>query len=250
VIKNLTHLKLASSFVGEEISHGPLPAFFYFSLSAEESLGLHPYNTPVQILKSLPLRIFSFTLPGHEEGRDKFAAMKYWAEELSRGHDILEEFFEKLESDIETLIAQNIIDASKMVCGGLSRGAFIATHLAAREQRISHVLGFAPLTRLNEVDDFAEAPSSISEKNLDHLTSKLLHLKALRFYIGNRDLKVSTDACYDFIKKFAEEAHEKRARECQVELVVTNSIGYKGHGTAPHIFEEGSRWLASQLYTK
>ncbi len=233
-------------YVGEELSKGPRPAFFYFSLSAEESLTLHPYNSPVAYFLDTPVRVFSFTIPGHEEGRGKFHAMEYWAEKMREGENVVFDFLDKLTVAIEQLIKDNVVDPHKMVVGGLSRGAFIATHLAAREKRFSHVLGFAPLTCLTTVEEFSEFEDLVDLDLLSY-TENLTHLKALRYYIGNRDTRVDTDKCYTFIRNFAEVVHAKRLQHIDVELILTKSIGHKGHGTSPATFEEGSLWLKQKL---
>ena len=38
--------------VGPPLELGPLPTFFYFALSGEESLTLNPYNQPVSFLRN------------------------------------------------------------------------------------------------------------------------------------------------------------------------------------------------------
>lgn len=227
-------------FVGQDLEKGPLPAFFYFSILGFDSLNLPPYNSPVQYFEGTNCRIFSFDLPFHE---DKFQAMEAWAEHMRKGESVIEDFLDITSAQINWMIGERWIDPTKMVSGGLSRGGFIATHLAAREKRISHVLGFAPITRLKEVQAFKDLDTSA----LDLTQLELTHLQGLRFYIGNRDQTVSTDACYEFIRNLAEKAHEKRARNCLVELRITPSIGLGGHGTSPEIFEEGALWLRNKI---
>ncbi|MCC5831825.1 MAG: prolyl oligopeptidase family serine peptidase [Chlamydiales bacterium] len=232
---------------------GALPAFFYFALSGEESLMLPPYNAPAALLEVDPLRIYSMTIPGHGPGFDKFHAMQYWADQMAQEEYILEEFFEKAAFSVDWLIKQGYVDPDHLAVGGLSRGGFIATHLAARNKRIKTLLAFAPLTRLSELEEFALVKQSTRVKmraaslDLEQLTNHLTHLHHIRFYIGNRDERVSTDACYNFIRKLAEKAHEIRARHMNVELRISHSVGHKGHGTAPQLFQEGVSWLKEKL---
>lgn len=231
---------------------GPLPAFVYFSLSGEESLCLPPYNQPAIVLDPYPLRVFSFTLPFHGEGFNKLDAMKFWVESIQSKNGWLDEFLENVHEAVLWLMRTEMIDKDSVGVGGLSRGAFIATHLAAREPSISSLLGFSPVTRFQNIQEFATSGANVDLEafetiNLTSLIPNLLHLKHLRFYIGNLDLRVNTDSCYDFIRKMAIAAHEKRARNCHVELRITQSIGHKGHGTAPETFEEGALWIKNHL---
>lgn len=239
------------SFAGRPLEEGPLPSLFYFSLSAEESLSLHPYNTPVRLLQSEALRIFSFTLPGHGGSFDKFKAMAYWAAQLAEGKPFLESFLETTSCSIQWLIDQGIAQADKLAVAGLSRGAFVAAHLAAQHKNIHTFLGFAPLTSLTALAEFSNPSSSLkaaAEKlDLTRQIESLIHVKNLRFYIGNRDLRVNTDICYSFIRQLVERAHEKHIRHSAVELRLIPSVGLKGHGTPPNIFAEGVAWLKTKL---
>jgi predicted esterase len=237
-------------YLGPPPEAGPLPAFFYFALSGKESLELHPYNQPPLRIADPSLRVFSFTLPGHEEGLNKFHAMHYWADHMAQGEYLLETFFEKITHSIHWLIEQKIVAAEKVAIGGLSRGGFAATHIAARLPFIRTVLGFAPLTELTQLKEFSDNPSlqrRAHELELLHLVEKLTHVHNFRFYIGNLDRRVSTDACYRFIRRLAEKGHEKHARHQKVELIITQSIGHHGHGTDPHIFEQGASWVKHLL---
>lgn len=241
---------LTLPYLGLGPEAGPLPAFVYLSLSGEESLSLEPYNRPALALASNDLRVFSLTLPGHGDGFNKFHAMQYWADEMQLGHDLLGAFFDQAAQAINWLIENEIVESEKLAIGGLSRGGFIATHLAARIPKIHTLLGFAPLTELTALQEFASNPQLAEQaKTLDliHLCDALTHVRNIRFYIGNRDERVSTDACYRFVRHLAEKGHEKRARHQKVELFISQSVGHKGHGTLPNLFEEGALWVKHHL---
>lgn len=241
------------AFQGPPPEAGPLPAFFYFALSGEESLELAPYNTPATLLTNSSIRVFSITLPGHGPGFNKHHAMQYWADEIAKESPLLHDFFERTLHIMEWLIENGWIDEERIAVGGLSRGGWIATQLAARDKRIKIILGFSPLTRLSELKEFALSERSSRVKifaealDLEQLTDSLTHVQHIRFYIGNRDERVNTDACYHFIRKLADKAHAIRARHMQVELRLFHSTGHMGHGTPPPIFEEGVDWLRGLL---
>lgn len=236
-------------YLGMGPEAGPLPAYLYFSLSGEESLTLHPYNSPAALLEGEMMRVFSVTLPGHGPGFDKFKAMQFWAEGMD--DYVLETFFEQVVASIGWLFDAGWIES--LAVGGLSRGGFVAGHIAVREKRVSHVLNFAPVTRLSMLKEFASPELSDHAKlraqalDLENHVAEMTHLKGMRCYIGNRDERVDTEACFAFVRKLAEVGHEVRARHLDAEMVMTRSIGHEGHGTAPHIFEEGAMWLKKQL---
>lgn len=224
-------------YLGPPLSQGPLPAFIYFALAGDESLQLAPYNTPVLHLQSSPIRLFSMTLPGHGVGFDKRVAIEYWIDQMKAGNGLLEPFFACAAQAILWLIHQKIISPHALVLGGLSRGAFVATHVAARLPQVSALLGFAPMTHLSTRDTALLKPL-----DLPSIIPQLNHVQAIRFYIGNRDTLVGTSLCFAFIKALVEHAHEMRLTQ-PTELRMTPSIGYQGHGTSAQTFAEGSEWV-------
>ena len=129
--------------LGPALSEGSLPTFFYFALSGEDSLSLAPFCDPISHLKEEPIRKISFTLPYHGKGFSNKEAMGNWANEFENGHDFLKPFFDDVLNSIQYLIDKGYTDADKIVIGGLSRGGFIAAHLASKEPRFKAILGFA-----------------------------------------------------------------------------------------------------------
>lgn len=229
-------------YLGPALEKGPLPAVFYFALSAKDSLHLDPFSQPAVFLSKYCLRIFSFTLPGHH--LPAVEALYDWAKEIKKGRDVISEFSKKVVEAIEKLIAQNVIEKGKVSAMGLSRGGFIACHIAAKTPLVSTILGFAPLTRLDYAKEFKDIDAS--PFNLSHLSSQLCN-RTLRFYIGNRDLRVGTDHCFQFISTLVEDSYQKNIRSAPIELIISPSIGHQGHGTSFQTFSHGAHWLAHLL---
>lgn len=236
------------SFMGPDFDLGVLPGFFYFSLNAEESLSLDPFNQPVTALASQPLRVYSLTLPGHEVGQDKFKAIEFLAEEIRAGRNPVENFVSRAQEVIQHLIEIGALDEERVAVGGLSRGAFYGAHLVLRDSRLKTLLGFAPMTDLSYQPAFSEMQDHPLTKELSLLShAKQLASKIIRFYISNRDLRVSTDRCYALVREIVENSYQLGNRSPSVELFISPPIGAQGHGTPPLIFQQGSEWLWTQL---
>lgn len=236
------------SFLGPELNQGPLPALFYFALSSHESLAVDPFNQPVAHLAHLPLRIFSIDLPAHGPHLPAAQAIKVWAEDFISGEDPLTPFIEQVKSAIYELLGQGILIEHQIGLMGLSRGGLIACHVAARIPFIRCILGFAPLTHLSFSLEFADLKDRPEIRMFDLVNLKdQLYNRHLRFYIGNRDLRVSTSLCFESIRELVEAAFSHKIRSSQMELILSPSIGHLGHGTSKEIFQQGADWIALQL---
>lgn len=230
---------------GPALDHGPLPSLFYFALSGPDTLTLDPFNQPVQFLRGQMIRVFSLTLPGHENDLPATGAMALWAEELARGLDRITPFLDAVQEAMQFAIREQFVDPNRMAAAGLSRGGFIAAHLAAREERIRFLLQFAPLIRLSRIKEFAHLQNRplIDGFDLVRLAPALAD-RHTRLYIGNDDTRVGTRECVDFALSLVE---HKKGKTAHVELTLSPSIGQMGHGTSPEIFQQGADWITKVL---
>lgn len=233
---------------GPSLDSGALPSLFYFALSGRESLLLDPFNQPTAFLGDAAIRRFSFTLPFHGGELTNSRAVERWGEELLRGRDVLTPFLYEAIATIDQLIEEGYVDSRKIAAAGLSRGGFIATHLAAKDPRIGTILGFAPMTEVGRMHEWRSEEEAAFAKSFDLVNSAgALVGRALRYYIGNRDIRVGTAACFQFIERVAEESYRSGIRSPPVELIITPSVGHKGHGTLPHTFRAGADWIKERL---
>lgn len=231
---------------GPSLGAGALPTFIYFALSGEESLTLEPINRPAANLKGENVRAFSVTLPFHGDGFDPVNAMHHWAEAFERSSEFMSSFIEKTLQMISLLLQQGLIDENRFAVGGLSRGAFIAAQIAAREPKVGAFLGYSPLTDFRKLDSFHKLQNfeHTAPFDLINLIPQLIR-HPVRFYIGNRDVRVKTRSAFDLIEALSNYAYEHGIRSPEAELTVFPSIGHKGHGTPPEIFDQGIEWIKS-----
>ena len=183
------------------------------------------------------------TLPGHDI-LPPTEALRLWADEIHQGRDLIQTFVQEVADYIRHLTQNQVIHPQKLCMMGLSRGAFIAAHTAALLPEVSHLLGFAPLTRLSSVQEFEHL--DVDRWDLKRLTEKLFS-RSVRFYIGNRDTRVGTESCFQFISALAQTAFEHQISSSPIELIIGPSIGHKGHGTSPEVFRQGASWLEQKL---
>jgi pimeloyl-ACP methyl ester carboxylesterase len=236
------------SYVGPDLDAGALPALFYFALSGDESLGLDPFNQPVAFLSKFPMRIFSLSLPFHGPGLSPHDALSYWAKEISQGHDLISAFVDGVKRAFDKLRLMGALLPDRVAVAGLSRGAFMACHVAAKIPEIKTILGFAPLTELIYAKEFQALQDHALARNLGlHALVNTLSLRTVRCYIGNLDTRVSTLLSFQFIEALAKAAQQAGVRSPPIELIIGPSIGQMGHGTSQEVFEKGARWVVEKL---
>jgi len=237
---------LTISWTGPSLDEGKMPALFYFALTGTESLTLDPFNQIVQFLHGEKLRVFSLTLPGHGEGLSPTKAIAFWAEEIRGGTKLVDDFVDEAKRAIDHLFDQNLI--SKVATAGLSRGGFIASHLAASDPRIESLLAFSPMIDLAYMSEFDALKNDpyVQKMHLSQLVDYLAG-RDVRFYVGNRDVRVGTRNCFDFIEALTEKSYEKNRNLIPSELILRPSIGRDGHGTSPETFKDGAEWIKKKL---
>lgn len=229
--EKLDHATLDIRFLGPPLSSGPLPALFYFAISAKDSLSLPPFCQPIEAINTDLMRIFSISLPFHNNAPPlPDNAVYQWTQES------ITTFHKECARYIDSLIETNSILPQRIGLMGLSRGVWVACHVALLLCHVQALLGFAPMLK----------HPSLPSLDIPHYTSDLYH-HTLRFYMGNRDKKTSTKTTMDFILSLADVAYEHGIRSAPLELIITPSIGHFGHGTAKETFTEGALWIQNQL---
>lgn len=234
--------------IGPPLDKGPLPAVFYFALSANESLELDPYNQPALYLKNAGLRVFSIDLPAHGPNLNALDAIGIWAAAFQKGEDLVSPFIDKAVFAIQALIDRGLILRERIGLMGLSRGGLIAAHVATKFPEIKALCGFAPMTEITYAKELQETKKNelASALNLIHLVDPLCETD-IRFYIGNRDQRVGTDKCFSLVEKLTEASFEKGNRSPSIEMIISPSIGHMGHGTSKQAFEAGADWVGRKL---
>lgn len=234
--------------IGPPLEKGRLPAVLYFAISGEESLGIDPYNQPALFLSELGVRVFSMNLPAHGPNLNALEAIEKWAQAFREGHDPISPFIDQVVFALNGLIDRGLIVSEKIGLMGLSRGGLIACLAAAKFQNIRGIVGFAPMTKLSAAREFKglEDQKNVQAHNLENHIEALCD-KKIRFYIGNRDVRVGTDRCFHLVEQLSEQAYQNGLRSPPIEMIITPSIGHMGHGTGKEVFHDGASWLGKIL---
>jgi esterase FrsA len=245
-IKTINFEDLEFSYFGPDLFWGPMPTVFYFSIDAHSSLCVDPFNQAITPMVNHSMRVFSIDLPEHGNNLDPHTALSRWADHYVQHNQILEHFINKVSLFIDHLHKENLID-HRLGVMGLSRGAFIASHLASLNPKVQHIVGFAPLSVLKKAKEFEALPTSVSLPcPIADLKDKIFN-RSIKFYIGNHDTRVGTLEAISAITEISAFANLQNIRQAPIEAVIYPSIGHMGHGTSPQIFEEGSIHMIKKL---
>ncbi|MFZ4772806.1 MAG: hypothetical protein ACOYK9_02305 [Chlamydiia bacterium] len=222
----------------------PIAQVLFFTTTATEALEVDPLCKPTKLLHEHPVRIISFDLPFHSETLSSFEGVRRWTKHIEEtGHDPLEPFLEKVarwtDSNLDPTLPVGLM--------GISRGAFIAAHLAYKLKKNLPLTLFAPMMHLAYPRLWEHTPPAfIHTYQLDHLRP---FLKDCPIYLsmGNNDEMVDTDKAIVFYQELIREKRLTQGRHIPIELHLFPSIGMYGHGTSDPIFHEGVQWMLHQL---
>lgn len=171
-------------------------------------------------------------------------ALKCWRIRMEAGEAVVRIFTDNLSDILDYLVDQGYSDPSRVAVCGTSRGGFMAMHFAAADGRVRCVAGFAPVTDLLALREFAGAASDESITSLALINhADRLAGKAVWITIGNNDTRVDTDRAIAFARRVAQEA-VAREKPPLVELHVTAT---SGHGVPPTAHAEAAEFVRTHL---
>jgi len=234
----------------------PAPTVFLFGMSAEQALDSGFFEGLLRPLMDQGCIFVSLDLPGHgmdqkEGDRPEVpgtagarSALYCWRLRMEKGDTVIPAFIAKVSSVLDYLIREGYTDPENVVAAGSSRGAFVAAHFAAADNRVKCVVCLCPVTNLLALYEFKgrENDPIVKSLNLVSIAGKLAG-RPVWISIGNNDLRVSTDDAIAFSRKLVElSAIGEKAAD--VELYVYPAVG---HNCTARSQELAAEWIASRI---
>jgi len=222
----------------------PMPTVLFIGGAVEDSLVGPEYT---EAMRTLGPRFLFATLDipgfGGDRREGEPGGIATWRYRLDRNEDFIGGFVRRASTVLDHLIAERFTDPTHVAAFGTSRGSFLSLHFSAADPRVTHVAGYAPVTDLFALSEFAkmvnEQPARLicASRIADRLTERKIWL-----IIGSTDFRVSTERTMDFTERVVESALAQ-GRIPAIELHVQTS---EGHRVPPFSYESGARWLIRQ----
>lgn len=227
--------------------HGaPSPTLLLLAGSVTESLALDPYCHTGRLLYARGWNVVSLDLPCHGADHRELEpeGLAGWAARTARGEDIVAVFRARVNDVLAHLVAERLAAPHRFAVAGTSRGGFMAFHAAAGYPGIRAVAGFAPVTDLLALSEFAGQEENPLLPRLA-LTQAVAALAARAAWItiGNADARVDTARVLAFAHALAA-AHRDGNPANEVTLRL---LPVPGHCSFPEWHDEAAAWLLRQV---
>lgn len=249
---------LAFAILGEKPA-APAPTLFVFGGDLRDSLVAEDVNKLGRLLVPRGYLCVSLDTPCHgaDARAGEAAGLAGWRDRIVNGENIAAEFSGRVSKVLDHLVAEKFTDPDRVAVSGTSRGGFCALHAAAADPRIRQVIGFAPVTHLPALTEFAGAETHPDVLALSpiHTADKLVG-KPMLLIIGNQDLRVGTDDCLALALEVIKKSKGKH-HPIPVELRLVGTVDHRLHASpapqfgqlcAPH--DEAAAWLLAQMSKK
>jgi hypothetical protein len=214
----------------------------FFTTTAKEALEVPPLCNPSNLLQDHHIRVISFDLPLHDDTIPSFDGVKRWTSHMAENNEDILDLFLK---EVSEWIDQNLPPSAPLGFMGISRGAFLAAHLANYRGKKYPLLLFSPMHDLEYPwlwTAQSEIPLFVEKYRMSHIRSFLKDCPVF-LSIGNNDERVHTHKLIHFYEQMIEEKKKGQQRNIPLELHVFPSIGMYGHGTSDNIFSLGTTWM-------
>jgi dienelactone hydrolase len=182
------------------------------NLAMDRATAMHewPYGIIPALFTAAGHRVATFDLPYHGElATEERKELRGIAAAAAAGEDPLAEVRAVGRAVIDACLAQGLVEAGRIVVAGTSRGGFSALHLMAADARIAAAAALVPVTDLTALTEFRALAGSplIARASAEALIPALAN-RHVFVSMGEKDERVSADACFAFYGQLLAAARE------------------------------------------
>jgi hypothetical protein len=215
-----------------------------FSSTRQASFYKEPYDIPARVFAEAGHAVASFDLPNHGDQINRFGeGIEGFCAAFRAGEDPFVQFVEQGKAVIDACLEQGVGRSGIFACG-VSRAGYCALRLAAADERISGVVGLAPVVDWRALREFAEVrhQPDVAALALDHWAEALTG-RAVFLAIGNRDGRVSSAACVRFGLRLFEIEEATDAADSVLQLHIVDA---EGHSLGTDWRQAGAEFLLAR----
>ena len=226
--------------------HALAPTLLLLAADAEGTLTTEPYRRTGRLLHARGWNVLALDLPCHGADRraDEPEQLAGWAARTTAGENFVAPFQRRAHDALAHLVATGLADPQRIAAAGTSRGGFMAFHAAAGSPLLRAVAGFAPVTDLLALLEFAGQEHNPLVHQLALPTcADVLADRATWLMIGNADDRVDTDRVIAFTRALVRAA-TRRSLLAQMTLHV---LPTPGHSSEAAWHDEAAYWLAGVI---
>ena len=224
----------------------PAPTLLLFWSTAPDTLTTEPYCLVGRLLHAHGWNVVSLNMPCH--GADRRVGepeeLSGWAARIGQDENIVASFRKQVNDVVAHLVAAGIADPDHIAAAGTSRGGFMAFHAAVGNPPIRAVAGFAPVTDLIALSEFAGQENNplIRRLALAQSVEKLAD-RAAWIFIGNADERVDTGKAEAFAHALAAAGNADTLEG----RITFRLLPVPGHVSFPEWHNEAAAWLQQHI---
>ncbi len=224
---------------------GPAPTMVLLGASAHTNLTHPDFSRQGLLMHAKGWNVVALDAPCHGDDLRPGEAQEIlgWAARFQKDEDAVADFVRRTNDVIDQLVKDGAAKPGSVAMMGISRGGFLAFHVAAGNARIGAVCALAPVMDWGVVREFAQMRDNKLVRSTalinwaDKITCPVWTI------IGSDDDRVDTAKTVEVMQRLLAN-NKTRNAGLAIDLHVTST---PGHSSQAWWHDEGAHWLLNRV---
>jgi pimeloyl-ACP methyl ester carboxylesterase len=224
---------------------GPAPLLVSLGTAAHANLTHLDFSRQGLLLREKGWNVVSVDPPCHGEDlrSGERAEILGWVDRFAKGEDTVAAFVARTNDVIDELVRDGVARPGAIAVMGISRGGFLAFHVAAGNARIGAVCTLAPVADWSVLREFAGMTENALVKGTAVMNIADTITCPVWTIIGSSDDRVDTGKTVEVMQRLLAN-NTKRETKLAIDLHLTST---PGHLSLAWWHDEGARWLTERV---